>query len=67
MRQFPVNSDASDFEYLTKCLKKLRGIAFGHLNICHLINKIDYINIMVKESELDFLSLSETFLTDATC
>ena len=63
--QFPVNSDVTEFDYSVNCLKKLRGIAFGHLNICHLVNKVDLLEILLKDSDLDFLSLSETFLDDS--
>ncbi len=61
---FPVDSTVSDLDYSTKCIKNLRGIAFAHLNICHVLRKLDCISNMLHDSDLDILCLSETFLND---
>ena len=43
-------------------LKKLKGITYGALNIRSLFKHIDEINLLLKRSNLDILTLGETFL-----
>lgn len=45
---------------------KRRGILGGHLNICRLIPKREEVEHLLTDSNLDFLSLSETWLNSNT-
>ncbi len=60
--QFPPTEDVSDLSYTSAAVKKMKGIVFAHLNICSLIRKLDNVKILLKNSDMDFLFLSETFL-----
>ena len=46
-------------------LCKLRGIAFGGLNVCSLYRKIDDVNVLLHRSELNYLGLSESWLNNS--
>ena len=43
---------------------KSSGLRFGHINVCHLLPKIDQIRLMLSNrgSDLDILSINESFL-----
>ena len=43
-------------------IKKVKGIKFGSLNICSYIRKQDEILVLLNRSNLDYLSLTETWL-----
>ncbi len=50
---------------LSTDFNKLRGITFGALNIRSLTRKIDEIKIFLSESEIDYFSLTETWLNNS--
>ena len=60
--QFPVNQDVDTITYAAQCLKNLKGKGFASLNVCSIINKIDSICILVEQSGIDVLCISESFL-----
>lgn len=43
-------------------LKTSKGLKVGHLNVNGLLSKIDFVSILIKDSNLDILALSETKL-----
>ena len=49
---------------IEKCtdIAKLRGIKFGGLNIRSLYKKIDDVNLLLQDSKLDFLGITESWL-----
>ena len=44
-------------------VKKAKGLKFSHLNIRSLINKVDQFRVHFARSNLDIITLSETWLT----
>ena len=48
-----------------KYLKSIKGIKFGHLNICSIFPKMDYLKILLFDKPLDVLVISETWLNDS--
>ncbi len=46
-------------------LQKLRGLSFASYNICSLIRKFDDIKVLLLRSDLNVLSLSETWLNSS--
>ena len=44
-------------------LEKLRGVSFGHINIHSLFPKHDEIMTLLHRSDLDYLGVSETWLS----
>ena len=59
---FPTQHHLAPLEYATKSLSKLRGVSFALLNIRSLSNKIDDLRILLHDSDLDFLCLTESHL-----
>ena len=47
-------------------LANLKGITFGSINICSLLPKVGEIAILLNQSNLDFLYIQESFLSDLT-
>ena len=45
-------------------LKGLNGMVFGHLNINRLANKIDQLSMLLQETGIDVMCVTETFLDD---
>ena len=43
----------------------MKGIVFGHLNVCSVIGKIEDVSISLSKSDIDFLFCSETFLNSS--
>ena len=41
---------------------RLNGLTIGHINVCSLRNKVDEIHILLLDSKLDILGISETNL-----
>ena len=48
--------------YLSKDLSQLKGISFTSLNICSAYKKVDDILTILNNSELDYLSITESWL-----
>ena len=48
-----------------KHLKSIKGIKFGHMNICSICLKMDYLKILLVDKLLDVLIISETWLNDS--
>ncbi len=46
-------------------LAALKGIMVGHLNICHLLNKVDHLRTVLSESAIDLLGISESWLDES--
>ncbi len=59
---FPTPHPLSPVDYAAKSLANLRGVTFAHLNIRSLLNKKDDICLLLSESKLDCLCLTETHL-----
>ena len=59
---FPTPHPLSPVEYAAESLARLRGVSFTQLNIRSLLSKIDDINVLLCESKLDFLCLTELHL-----
>ncbi len=49
----------------SKCLSTLPGITMGYLNVRSLVRKLDDINVILGNSELDFLGIGESWLNDS--
>ncbi len=52
--------------YLSKNLKKLRGVSFGAINIRSLVRKLDDVMTILGNSEIDCLGICETWLNSST-
>ena len=52
---------------VNKCsdISKLRGIKIGGLNIRSLYRKIDDISLLLSDTKMDFLGLSESWLNSS--
>ena len=46
-------------------LKQLKGITFVALNICSVTRKIDDIKLLLHRSNLDYLSMNESWLSNS--
>ena len=64
VRYFPQEKDLSDLEYTSQALKNMKGLCFGSLNIRGISSKVDNVRLLLERSEIDYLALSETFLTE---
>ena len=47
----------------SRSLEKLRGVSFGHINIHSLFPKHDEVITLLHRSDLDYLGVSETWLS----
>ena len=63
---FLIHSSGMQEPLHTGELSDLKGITFGGLNICSLKNKLDDIETILLRSDLDLLTLSETWLDNHT-
>ena len=51
--------------YLSKDLSQLKGIKLASLNICSVYKKVDDILTILNNSELDYFSLTESWLNSS--
>ena len=51
--------------YFSRELKSLKGITIGCLNVCSVTRKIDDIHTILNNSDLSYLSLTESWLNSS--
>ena len=55
-------NQSDEHTYTCDYVSHLKGIILGHLNVCHLINKIDALTSLLTKSDIDILTISEAWL-----
>ena len=50
--------------YTVHNISRFNGLTFGNLNVCSIRNKIDLIKILLLDSDLDVLGVTETNLDE---
>ena len=61
---FPSQENQSDLDYTTQALRNVKGLCFGSLNVRGVSGKLDNLRILLEKSDIDYLALSETFLSE---
>ena len=50
----------SAFSKLTEILKSSRGLIFAHINVNGLLNKLEQVQLLLHEAQINVLAVSET-------
>ena len=52
--------------FLSKQLESVKGVIFASVNICSIIRKIDDVLIILNNSNLEYLGITESWLSEST-